>query len=171
MSRIDEARQFCIDAHAGQTRAGGAAYSQHPIQVMETLRDLGITDEDVLVAALLHDVVEDTDHPLGTIRERFGDRVATFVNEMTLHDSEYDGFEEKHRKLAEHARRMSPEAKLIKLSDRLSNLVDLHARPEKKRDRYAKATRTLLEALSPWPAEGDPLASRIGEYTAKYDPR
>ncbi len=155
---IEEAKLLCQRLHAGQKRAGGRPYATHPFAVAALLREHGVSDPEVLAAAYLHDVVEDTDFSIFQLRQRFGDRVASLVHELTL-DPEPDSFEEKHRMLAEHAKKMSPDAKLIKLADRAHNLSDITGKPPHKRKRYAHATQALLAALKPWPNED--LAKRV----------
>ncbi len=155
---IDEAKLLCQRLHAGHKRGGGQPYATHPFAVAALLREYGVTDPEVLAAAYLHDVVEDSDYTIEQIRKGFGQRVASLVHELTL-DPEPDSFEEKHRMLAEHARKMSPDAKLIKLADRAHNLSDILEKPPHKRTRYAHATHALLKALKPWPDEA--LAQRV----------
>ncbi len=83
MSKLDTALHFAIDAHAGMTRKGdGTPYILHPLEVASIASTI-TTDEDVLCAAVLHDVVEDTPHTLDEIREQFGDRVAELVDSET----------------------------------------------------------------------------------------
>lgn len=83
MSRVDEALCFAIDAHAGMVRkVDGLPYILHPMEVATIVASI-TGDEDVICAALLHDVVEDTPHTLDEIREAFGDRVADLVDSET----------------------------------------------------------------------------------------
>lgn len=83
MSLFDDAARFAVDAHAGMLRKGDAIpYVLHPFEVASIAATI-TTDEEVLVAALLHDTVEDADANLDRIRELFGDRVAELVGSET----------------------------------------------------------------------------------------
>jgi GTP diphosphokinase / guanosine-3',5'-bis(diphosphate) 3'-diphosphatase len=89
-----------------------------------------VEDVSVLAAALLHDVVEDTDTTNDQIRERFGGDVASLVAEVT----DDKGLKKKERKLlqVEHAPALSPGAKLIKIADKISNVREIANDPPKK---------------------------------------
>lgn len=161
-----EARSFCEQAHAGQTRRNGAPYAEHPIRVAELLRSAGQNEPAILAAAYLHDVLEDTEISREELAERFGEPVCHIVDELT-NPAREQPFEEKHRALAEQARSMTPAAKWIKLADRLDNLAELADRPTEKQRAYIDVTRELLEALRPWPSED--LARRIEEKIAEFE--
>ena len=160
------ARAFCIRAHAGQTREGGEPYHTHPEAVADLLRGEGVEDAEILAAAYLHDVVEDTSVTIEELEREFGGRVASLVEEMTNPDYPGRTFEEKHRQLREHALHMSDEARLIKLADRLHNLSEIHHRPPDGRRRYAEVTADLLAALRPWPSQR--LAKQIEQAIQPY---
>lgn len=87
MDRFDEALHFAIKAHAGMFRKGGAPYIVHPLEVA-VIASTMTQDEDVLCAAVLHDVVEDTPATLQDIVDAFGERVGELVGAET---------EDKHR--------------------------------------------------------------------------
>ena len=146
------AREVCERAHAGQTRDDGTDYATHPHAVAELLREHGIDDQPVLAAAYLHDVLEDTDFGEDQLRAEFGDDIVRLVKELTNIGPPGRSFADKQTALLEHARRMSPRAKLVKLADRLHNLTEMVAWPDWKQKRYAQAALELLEALRPWPA-------------------
>lgn len=81
---LQQAYDFAASKHAGQLRKGsGLPYIMHPLTVAQLLWGIGERDEDILVAALLHDVSEDTDTPLAEIAARFGPRVAEIVGVLT----------------------------------------------------------------------------------------
>ncbi len=82
MERIEHAFELANQAHMGALRRSGEAYIQHPLEVALLLADMRI-DADGIIAALLHDVVEDTDHSLEEIRRQFGDAVANIVDGVT----------------------------------------------------------------------------------------
>ncbi|MGI0132317.1 MAG: HD domain-containing protein [Thermoplasmata archaeon] len=123
------AHRFALEAHGTQRRKDGRTpYIVHPVAVMRhASTDLRIADPEILAAALLHDVVEDTPTPREAIAAEFGDRVARLVEELTLPPGFHGpGAEEdaKTRRLVEDASRMSADALAIKLCDRWDNLDD-----------------------------------------------
>ena len=156
---VERAHEFCISAHAGQTRDDGRPYHTHPQAVVDVLKSVGVADRDVLAAAYLHDVLEDTAVSADELALRFGPAVTDLVEELTNPDYPGRTFEEKHRMLADKARRMSDRARLIKLADRLHNLQNKQFRTAERQRRYAEVTAELLDALRPWPSEV--LAERI----------
>lgn len=166
LDRLDRARQFCIDAHAGQFRSDGRPYATHPIEVVEALRAQGVTDVDVLAAGYLHDVLEDTDIPRQRLVDEFGEDVAKLVDEMTNKDYPGRTYEDKHRALAEHAKIMSDRAKMIKLADRLNNSQVTAGRTVVQLRDHARVTVDLLEALRPWPLPQ--MAEEIQKAIAPY---
>src|SRR6266436_6826747 len=82
MERIQRAYEVANQAHRGVVRRSGDPYIQHPLEVALLLADMRI-DADGIVAALLHDVVEDTDFTLDELRRQFGDAVANIVDGVT----------------------------------------------------------------------------------------
>lgn len=118
MSKLEEAKEFMEKAHSGQTRWDEVTpYSVHPIEVVRILQSFGVYDTDVLSAGYLHDVVEDTECEIGDIRERFGNEVAEFVDELTFIQ---DGDDELYW---EQCETMSRNTSLIKIADILANLA------------------------------------------------
>jgi len=83
-TRVDLAQRMATRAHAHQVRQGSELpYIVHPARVVTTLRDVGVTDADILAAAWLHDVVEDTRQTLHDVRVCVGDRAARLVGLLT----------------------------------------------------------------------------------------
>lgn len=162
-SEVAKARAFCERAHDGQHRDDGSSYATHPDAVAKILLDYGYTNSRLLAAAYLHDVLEDTDVKREELVSAFGIDVVRIVDQLTNVGQEGRSFEEKHAQLHQHARRMTPEAKLVKLADRLSNLRDMHVWPEKKRRRYSIATKSLLLALQPVPCRE--LANEVEQWS------
>lgn len=129
--RFDRALEFAVKAHAGQTRKSQSLpYILHPMEVAAAAASM--TDsEDVLIAALLHDTVEDADVTPETIGAEFGERVAALVASETEPHYKGESWEEtwKHRKtvsldfLRDKADR---EMKILWLADKLANLRSLH---------------------------------------------
>jgi guanosine-3',5'-bis(diphosphate) 3'-pyrophosphohydrolase len=123
---LSEALQFAAAAHERmkQKRKGSdLPYIVHPVEVMTILRRHGERDEPTLAAALLHDVVEDCRVPIDEIRARFGERVASIVEAVTKpHDLPKP---EQKRVARELLLAGPPAARVVKMADRLSNLLDL----------------------------------------------
>lgn len=123
---VQKAYDFAKIAHEGQIRKfTGNPYIEHPVEVAEILSEYS-DDPEVIAAGLLHDVVEDTDHTLDEIRELFGERVATLVENMTDISKPEDGNRVERRAIdREHSSQSSPDGKLIKLCDVFANTRDI----------------------------------------------
>ena len=156
---VRRARAVCETAHTGQKRDNGADYATHPHAVAGILRGHAIADSAILAAAYLHDVLEDTAVGEDELLEQFGGEIVGLVNELTNIGPPGRSFADKQVALLEHARRMSPPAKLVKLADRLHNLTEMVAWPDWKQKRYAAAALELVDALRPWPS--DALAEAV----------
>lgn len=161
-SVVERARQYAVEAHEGQYRADGVPYSTHPEAVVGILREHGIFDEEVLAAAYLHDVLEDTAITTDELAREFGGEIARLVEELTNPLASGASFEEKNESLREMARRMSGRAKLVKIADRIHNLSSKKPTwTNAKQQRYITATIALLMALQPVPTEGTSLEHRL----------
>ena len=116
---------FAAHKHRNQRRknAEQTPYINHPIGVAQILSDCNVTDMDVLIAAVLHDTVEDTDTSLPEISSRFGSRVGALV--ASVSDDKRLPKHERKRLQVVHAREASKETRLIKMADKLHNLTDL----------------------------------------------
>lgn len=161
LTKLDDAVAFAVRAHSGQWRDGDVPlpYISHPLEVASALRYLGgVTDSDVLCAAVLHDTLEHTATEVGQLEMQFGPRVAALVVQMTRVEpsaQEIAGLEKEAIWLLRHERMMreietvmSPEAQAIKLSDRLSNLrAALVLRKGKKLARYRWQSREILSRV------------------------
>lgn len=126
MQDIIKCVNFCAIKHRFQKRKDpeGTPYINHPIGVANILvEEGGVTDSDVIMAALLHDTVEDTDTTLDEVEEHFGTKIRGIVGEVTDDKS----LPKETRKLLQikHASVSSFEAKLVKLADKLYNVRDL----------------------------------------------
>jgi guanosine-3',5'-bis(diphosphate) 3'-pyrophosphohydrolase len=128
-ARLLAAAGFAAVRHRDQRRkgAGRTPYVNHPIEVARELSDSGVEDLDILIAALLHDTVEDTGTSPSEIEERFGRRVRLLVAEVT--DDKSLEKQERKRLQIEHAPKMSLGAKLIKLGDKISNVREVSSDP------------------------------------------
>lgn len=126
MNPLLEAMAFAARKHTSQRRKNAAAdpYINHPIEVAAHLSSVGgVTDEDILIAALLHDTVEDTDTTQEEIAGLFGDKVASLVMECT-DDKSLPKLERKRLQIVNAPHKTSG-AKLIKISDKTCNLRTL----------------------------------------------
>ncbi len=132
MKRLLRAACFAAEKHADQRRkdACGTPYINHPLAVAELLARVGdVVDEDVLIAALLHDTVEDTNTTRNEIVTHFGESVAILV--MACTDDKSLPKSERKRLQVELAPHKPEGAKLIKLADKTCNLHSLiHDPPE-----------------------------------------
>lgn len=151
-ARLFDALRFAAEKHRDGRRKGpiAAPYINHPITVAEQLATAGLEDDaDLLIAALLHDVVEDTDTTEEELRRRFGDRVATIVLELT--DDKQLDWRERKRIVVESIANKSRQAQLIKLSDVTANVSDLiHHPPNWADDRkrgYLRWAELVVEAI------------------------
>ena len=124
---ILDAAHFAAEAHADQRRKGAAGrpYINHPLAVARIVAEV-TEDAEVIAAALLHDVLEDTDVTAADLQARFGARVAGLVDELT-DPPERKALEREARKAAQaaHMTHASPEAQLVKIADQTANLEDL----------------------------------------------
>jgi guanosine-3',5'-bis(diphosphate) 3'-pyrophosphohydrolase len=153
-----DALAFAARKHRDQRRkdAEASPYINHPIALADVLvNEGGVTDVEVVCAALLHDTVEDTDTTHEELVNAFGSRIARIVAEVT--DDTSLAREDRKRLQIEHAAALSPEAKLVKLADKICNLRDVAQRPPAKWDRarqreyfdWAKQVIDRLRGASP----------------------
>ncbi len=131
VSRLLEALHFSAQKHRHQRRKdrGASPYINHPIEVAAVIATIGgVQDLTTLIAAVLHDTIEDTDTSPEELEARFGHDVRLLVEEMT--DDKSLPKEERKRRQIEHAAHASHRAKLIKLGDKICNVRDItHAPP------------------------------------------
>jgi (p)ppGpp synthase/HD superfamily hydrolase len=121
---VARAYERAASAHQGQRRKDdGSPYITHPVAVAGLLHDAGFDDE-LIAAALLHDVVEDTDMDSGDLSERFGERVAELVDALS-EDEGIQDYEERKREHREQVADAGSDAIAIYIADKLSNLRDL----------------------------------------------
>lgn len=151
--KLKKAYEFAKKAHHGQKRKSGEPYILHPLEATYILIKMR-ADICTLIAAILHDVPEDTDKSLNEIRQNFGDEVAFLVNGITKISSVYfrtDMAErqvESLKKLLLHCAKDS-RVILIKLADRLHNMQTLYHIPKKqKRERIAKETLEIYVPIA-----------------------
>ena len=153
LKKLLEAASFAAQRHTGHKRKGSAGepYINHPIEVANLIADVGsVEDMDVLIAAILHDTVEDTGTKKEEIAQRFGERVSEIVAEVT--DDKSLPKQERKRLQIEHASHLSPEAKLVKLGDKISNIRDVTNNPPadwdvKRRGEYLEWGEQVVAGL------------------------
>lgn len=152
------AAAFAADRHRDQRRKGADAspYINHPIAVANVLANEGeVTDLPTLMAALLHDTIEDTRTTADEIVAHFGPETAAVVLEVT--DDKTLPKEARKRQQVEHAAGISERAKLVKLADKICNLRDIASSPptdwtlERRREyfEWARAVVDQLRDVSP----------------------
>jgi len=162
LDRIREAYAMAEEAHRGQTRMSGEPYIQHPLAVAEIVAKMQL-DVVTVMAALLHDVVEDTNVTLEDVRARFGDTLADLVDGLTKlkrikFRSEEERQNENYRKMFV-AMANDIRVIIIKLADRLHNMRTLKFQPEENQRRIAHET---LEIYCP-------IAHRLGMSAIKWE--
>jgi guanosine-3',5'-bis(diphosphate) 3'-pyrophosphohydrolase len=135
LALLFRALAFAAHKHRDQRRkdAEASPYINHPIALAEVLAgEGGVSDAEVLAAALLHDTIEDTATTAEELRAGFGERIAAMVVEVT-DDKELPKADRKRLQI-EHAAGISDGAKLVKLADKICNLRDVAERPPAKWD-------------------------------------
>ena len=162
VARLADAYRFSEAAHKGQTRQSGDPYISHPLAVAEILAGWHL-DGQALMAALLHDVMEDTSVTKAEISDTFGKPVAELVDGLSKLDKiEFQSAEDAQ---AENFRKMllamarDVRVILIKLADRLHNMRTLDAVPPAKRQRVARETMEIYA----------PIANRLGLNTLFHE--
>lgn len=120
--RFDEALNFTARAHVRQMRKGtDVPYVVHPVHVARLLERYGF-DEDVVIAGLLHDVIEDTLTTAREVRQGFGARVAAIVQGCTEEDHEHGWWEDRKEAMIDFLRDAPPDVKAVACADKLHNL-------------------------------------------------
>ena len=162
IEKIDQAYNFAKQQHQFQKRQSGEPYIVHPVTVANILSELRL-DKDSIVAALLHDVVEDTPVSLEEIGTIFGKNVQSLVDGLTKLSK--ISFRSHQERLAENFRKMivamakDLRVILIKLADRLHNMRTINALPPDRRERISQETLDIYA----------PLANRLGLYSIKSE--
>jgi GTP diphosphokinase / guanosine-3',5'-bis(diphosphate) 3'-diphosphatase len=162
IARIREAAEFGASAHKGQKRLSGEPYIAHPVAAASILADLHL-DADTIIAAILHDVIEDTPTPKDQLAARFGADVAELVDGVTKLDQ--IKFKSREEAQAESFRKMllamvrDLRVILVKLADRTHNMRTIEAMATGRRRAIARET---LEIYAP-------IAERLGLYNMKLE--
>ncbi|HLZ98895.1 MAG TPA: bifunctional (p)ppGpp synthetase/guanosine-3',5'-bis(diphosphate) 3'-pyrophosphohydrolase [Steroidobacteraceae bacterium] len=162
VERVREAYEFGAEKHHGQKRVSGEPYITHPVAVADILADLRL-DADTLVAAILHDVIEDTPTAKAEIASIFGQVVAELVDGVSKLDQIQ--FKNRQEAQAESFRKMllamvrDIRVIMVKLADRMHNMRTLGVMPPVKRRRSARETLDIYA----------PIAERLGLYAVKLE--
>jgi len=155
VATVMRAYEFGAEAHDGQTRKTGEPYISHPVAVAQSLAEMHL-DSEAIMAAILHDTVEDTEASITDIEESFGAEVALLVDGVSKLDQIQ--FRSQAEAQAESFRKMmlamieDIRVILVKLADRLHNMKTLDAMPGSKRKRIARETLDIYA----------PIANRLG---------
>lgn len=160
VSSIQHAYDIAERMHEGQTRKSGDAYITHPLAVATILAELGMT-APTIVAALLHDTVEDTPYTLEELDRDFGDEVVKLVDGVTKLDKVKYGDSAQSETIRKMIVAMSRDIRVlvIKLADRLHNMRTLRYLRQDKQERIARETIDIFA----------PLAHRLGMNTIKWE--
>ncbi len=162
VERVQEAYDFAYHAHEGQRRRSGEPYITHPVAVADLLADLRL-DPQTLIAAILHDVMEDTPTLKDEITTRFGVEVAELVDGVSKLDQIQ--FKSRAEAQAESFRKMllamvrDIRVIMVKLADRTHNMRTLGAMPPAKRRSIARETLDIYA----------PIANRLGMHAIKVE--
>ena len=161
MDKIREAFNFARVAHASQKRKTGEPYILHPIAVADIAAEELCLDVSSVIAAFLHDVVEDTEYTIEDIRSRFGDDVAFLVSVVTKKkkDRYVDSLQVDNFRQMLDSVQYDIRALLVKLADRLHNMRTLSSMRPDKQMKIAGETDYFYA----------PLANRLGFYNVKTE--
>lgn len=155
LESLRRAYALALEAHAHKTRLTGAPVISHPVAVAYRLAEMGL-HANVVVAGLLHDVVEDSDVTIEHVRQQFGEDIAGLVEAVTKlkHSIRYRGAERYAENMRKMFLAMASDVRVVfmKFADRLHNLETLYGQPKHKQERIA---RESLEIYAP-------IAGRLG---------
>lgn len=154
---VIRAIEFAAQRHSGQTRKGNkkSPYINHPIKVVTLLLHFNENDADLLSAAALHDVIEDTargDREIQQLEQiierKFGKKVLDIIREVT--DDKQLAFKERKQKQIQDTPRLSHEAKKIKIADKICNITDLKEDPpvgwsNERKNKYIEWAERVIE--------------------------
>jgi len=149
LSKLESAELFAKERHSGMTIDDKTPYWKHLEGVVNRLKNIGITDEDLLCAAWLHDCIENTATTFDDIEQRFGSKVAVLVLALSKDKNLSKG--EQEQQYVKQLKDASWEAKLVKLCDISANLKDLKNIPwsKTKKSKEVKKKLYYLNLIKP----------------------
>ncbi len=158
---IRQAYEIAVQAHSKQRRKSGEPYILHPIEVARICTEEIGLGPTAVVAALLHDVVEDTDVSLDDIKKQFGDKICRLVDGLTKLDSSYNAENPQAENFKKVLSTLNSDVRvvLIKMADRLHNMRTLGSMKREKQLKIASETSYIYA----------PLAHRLGLYKLKTE--
>ena len=158
---IRQAYEIAVQAHSKQRRKSGEPYILHPIEVARICAEEIGLGPTAVVAALLHDVVEDTDVSLDDIKKQFGDKICRLVDGLTKLDSSYNSENPQAENFKKVLSTLNSDVRvvLIKMADRLHNMRTLGSMKREKQLKIASETSYIYA----------PLAHRLGLYKLKTE--
>lgn len=153
---VRDAYDLLISKHAGQRqKVNGRPYVEHPIAVAADIGEEGF-DPEMVAAALLHDIVEDSDESVEEVRGRFGDRVADLVDAMTDEAVDVEPYEWRKSMHRERVVAVGPDAAAIFAADKLNNVRALRSAYREEGEGVAKRFKQPLDTkLRVWIADVD----------------
>jgi len=161
-ARLEQAYRFAEAAHNGQTRDEGTPFIEHPVRVATILwNELGQRDDvDLIIAALCHDTVEDSEDVEPELLESFfGPAIASMVLDVTKPPAAPGEKEARDRAYLDKLPKLSMRSRLLKLADRIDNLrAVVHSREPGKAQRYLTVSR---QEFIPLALQTDPVAARL----------
>lgn len=144
---LAKAASFAAELHTGQHRKGtGEPYIKHPRGVFKILRDVGVKDRELLVAAYLHDSIEDTPATYNMLKKEFSVGVANLVRQVTS-DTKEILKQGKEEYLSNKMIKMSDDALILKLADRLHNVDDITTSSKGFAEKMWIQTRYIINTL------------------------
>jgi (p)ppGpp synthase/HD superfamily hydrolase len=151
---VRDAYELLVEKHAGQRqKVNGHPYVEHPILVASDVGQAGFEPE-LVAAALLHDIVEDSDVSVGDVRARFGDKVGDLVEAMTDEAVDVEPYERRKDLHRERVLEAGPEAAAIFAADKLNNVRALRSAYAEEGEQVAKRFKQPLDTkLRVWVAD------------------
>lgn len=171
LQAIFKALKYAADKHQNQRRADYAPlpYINHLIKVTDILLHLGISDTEILQAAILHDVIEDTDATKASLAELFGEKVAHIVEELS--DNMELSYHARKKLQVVGAHELSTEARIIRIADKIANMRDIVRYPVEwtlgKKKAYVTNSVEIVDQIRGTHSELEKEFDKTVEYAIK----
>lgn len=146
---LNKAMRVGVEAHAAQTRDDGSQYIAHLFNVVLKLIEHGVTENYVLAAAFLHDIIEDTYWSYSEVMSSFGGPVADIVRYCSVDTRKTK--KDREKEILDECATMSREAAFVKLADMIDNLSDMESWIDTRKSKYIESKRDILAALKAGP--------------------